>query len=193
MCTCASKKLTLGAFAMSANPDKPVDGASLTAHMRPSLVKYFKRKTGSAVEAEDLAQDVLVRVLTHASWKSPEEAKGYIFRAAVNRWRDRRRRQGTHGTTVAWDEEADEELQAAGAQSAPECVLMVREELDQTLTALEQLNERTRTVLILIKFEQMKVATVAQMLGISLSAVNKHLAKGLAQLAELRRQQDDER
>jgi RNA polymerase sigma-70 factor (ECF subfamily) len=158
--------------------------------MRPSLVKYFRRKTGNAVEAEDLAQDVLVRVLDHAKWKSPEEAKGYIFRAAVNRWHDRRRRQATHGATVEWDENAVAISRAHRAQSEPECVLIIQEELERTLKALEEMNGRTRTVLILIKLEQMKVATVAEMLGISPSAVNKHLAKGLAHLAQVRRQDD---
>jgi DNA-directed RNA polymerase specialized sigma24 family protein len=40
--------------------------------------------------------------------------------------------------------------------------------------------------MMLIKLEQMKVATVAEMLGISVSAVNKHLSKGVAHLARLR-------
>ncbi|MFO1466966.1 MAG: sigma-70 family RNA polymerase sigma factor [Steroidobacteraceae bacterium] len=156
--------------------------------MRPSLLKYFMRKTGSAAEAEDLTQDVLVRVLARAGWKSPEEARGYIFRAAVNRWRDRRRRQATHGTTVQWDEETAVKHQIERAQSWPERVLIAREDLDRTLQALEDMSERTRMVLVLIRLEQMKVATVAEMLGISVSAVNKHLAKGLSRLAELRRQ-----
>jgi RNA polymerase sigma-70 factor (ECF subfamily) len=151
--------------------------------MRPSLVKYFKRKTGSYVEAEDLAQDVLVRTLTHADWKSFDEAKGYIFRAAVNRWRDRCRRQKAHGITVSWNENSIEE---SGTQNPPECVLIVREELIQIAQALEELSVRTRTVMMLIKLEQMKVATVAEMLGISVSAVNKHLSKGVAHLARLR-------
>jgi RNA polymerase sigma factor (sigma-70 family) len=175
---------------MSANlipPDDTSDNPDLVAQMRPALVKYFKRKTGSAVEAEDLAQDVLVRALTHADWKSRDQAKGYIFRTAVNRWRDRRRRLQTHGMNVPWDEGSIEE---SGAQSPPECVLIVREELNQVIRVLEDLNERTRTVLMLIKLEQMRVATVAEMLGISVSAVNKHLSKGIARLAELRRQQD---
>lgn len=163
------------------------DGASLAAQMRPALVKYFKRKSGSAVEAEDLAQDVLVRALTHATWESPEQAKGYIFRAAVNRWRDRRRRLQTHGTSVVWDEASAGE---AGVGNPPECVLIVREELNQLAQALEGLNIRTRTVLMLIKLEKMRIASVAEMLGISVSAVNKHLAKGLARLAELRREQE---
>jgi DNA-directed RNA polymerase specialized sigma24 family protein len=52
------------------------------------------------------------------------------------------------------------------------------------------MNMRTRTVVMLIKLEQMKVATVAEMLGISTSAVGKHLAKGIAQLAALREEQE---
>lgn len=172
---------------MTVNADAPPESFNLVAQMRPALIKYFKRKSGSAVEAEDLTQDVLVRALTHAHWKSPSEAKGYIFRTAINRWRDRHRREETHGVTVGLDEA---ELEDLGTQKPPECVLIVREELSQVAQALEGMNVRTRTVLMLIKLEQMKVTAVADLLGISTSAVNKHLAKGLAQLAELRRYQD---
>jgi RNA polymerase sigma factor (sigma-70 family) len=164
-------------------PDNP----SLAAQMRPALVKYFKRKTGNAVEAEDLAQDVLVRALTHADWKSADQAKGYIFRTAVNRWRDRHRRLKTHGTNVSWDERHEKEL---GVENDPECVLIVREELNQIARTLDGLNARTRAVVMLIKMEQMKAATVADMLGISVSAVNKHLANAVAHLSALRKRLD---
>lgn len=157
--------------------------ASLVAQMRPALVKYFQRKTGSAVEAEDLTQDVLMRALTHVKWKTPSEAKGYIFRIAVNCWRDRCRRLKAHGVIVALDESNIEE---AGVENPPECVLIEEQDLNQLARALEQLTVRTRTVLMLIKLEQMKIATVAEVLGISVSAVNKHLARGLANLAQLR-------
>lgn len=181
---------------MSANTPLPdavadsvlADGASLTAQMRPALVRYFTRRTGNPAEAEDLAQDVLVRSLAHAHWKSAEQARGYIFRAAVNRWRDRRRRLLTRGVTVAWDEAAEGR---SGTENSPECVLIVREDLELIATALEEIPERTRTVLMLIKLEHMKVATVAEMLGISVRAVNKHLAKALAHLAQRRQCKDD--
>src|SRR5262245_35941917 len=153
-------------------PEELSEGTSFVAQMRPALVKYFKRKTGNAVEAEDLAQDVLVRALSHADWKSPDQAKGYIFRSAVNRWRDRRRRDRTHGISVPWD---DTTAGAPDEETGPECVLIVQEELRQVAQALKGLNARTRAVLMLIKLEQMKIATVADTLGISVSAVNKHL------------------
>jgi RNA polymerase sigma-70 factor (ECF subfamily) len=167
--------------------DPPADNQAFAAQMRPALVKYFTRKTGNSVEAEDLAQDVLVRALAHAHWTSVDQAKGYIFRAAINRWRDRRRRQQTHGTSVSWD---DTTHAPESADNLPERVLIIREEFKQVLDALDSMNERTQAVLMLIRWEGMRAATVASMLGISESAVNKHLAKGLAQLAELRRKQE---
>src|SRR5262245_19166500 len=102
-------------------PDDPPEGSSLVAQMRPVLVKYFRRRTGNAVEAEDLTQDVLVRALTHAHWQSWAQAQGYIFRIAVNRWRDRYRRLQTQGQTVAWDEAAAEHT---GTENSPERVLV---------------------------------------------------------------------
>lgn len=165
----------------------PSDGALIIAEMRPALVKYFERKCGVPAEAEDLAQDVLVKALGHVIWKTPEQAKGYIFRAAVNRWRDRRRRTLTHGTTVEWNEEA---LSAVGdlasvsnEELGPECVLGVEQELFHVTSALLQLSERCRDVFVLVRLEGMKQRAVAETLGISLSTVEKELVKALAHLA----------
>jgi RNA polymerase sigma factor (sigma-70 family) len=179
---------------MSVNPtslNNPSDNASFVSEMRPALVKYFRRKTGNPVEAEDLAQDVLLRALTHPNWKTHDQAKGYIFRTAVNRWRDSLRRRRIRGTVIAWDEASLEHAnEHAGSENLPERVLIAGEELNQVVRALEGMNVRTRTVLMLIKLEQMRIATVAEMLGISVSAVGKHLAKGIAELAALRKRQD---
>src|SRR5688572_6022586 len=161
---------------MAGNPDAPEhvpNSAPLLTQMRPALLRYFLRKTGSAAEAEDLTHDVLVRALTHAQWESVEEAKGYLFRSAVNRWHERYRKTGKHPETLKWGEEVEEYL---GSENPPESMLIIREELVQMLETLEEMNERTRAVLMLVNVEQMKVAAVAQMLGISVRAVSKHLA-----------------
>lgn len=158
--------------------------ALIVAQMRPALVKYFRRKCGATEEAEDLAQDVLVRALAHATWKSPDQAKGYIFRSAVNRWRDRRRMALTHGITVAPD---DATLGILNEEIGPEHVLIVEQELHRVETALLKLNVRTRDIFLLIRLEQMKHAAVAEMLGISVSTVEKELVKALAHLARCAR------
>jgi RNA polymerase sigma-70 factor (ECF subfamily) len=163
------------------------DAPSLAAKMRPALVTYFARKTGNVTEAEDLAQDVLARALAHATWSSAEEARGYIFRAAVNRWRDRCRRLGAQPVLLPLEEFENEE---SGSPFSPERVLVSKEEFRLIDRALNELNLRTKAVLLLVKVERMKISTVADMLGISSRAVDKHLAKALAHLLKARDRQE---
>lgn len=156
------------------------DSIALVAPLRPALVKYFLRKCGNGAEAEDLAQDVLVRALSKARWESAEQAKGYIFRIAVNRWRDRKRRSLTHGTVIEWDDAA---AFAQAEETCPERVLSNEQELHAVAAALQQLGERTRDVFMLFRLEQLKHGQIAEMFGISVSAVEKHVSKAVAHLA----------
>jgi RNA polymerase sigma-70 factor (ECF subfamily) len=149
------------------------------AQMRPALVRYFWRKCGTQAEAEDLAQDVMMRALGYAHHLSPEHAKGYIFRVAVNRWRDRQRRIVSRGTTL----ELNEALACVDEESVPERVSAAEQELRLVAESLMELGERTRDVFVLVRLEQMKQAEIAAMFGISVSAVEKHVAKAVAHLA----------
>lgn len=159
--------------------DSP-ESIALVAPLRPALIKYFLRKCGSAPEAEDLAQDVLERALSKARWETAEQAKGYIFRIAVNRWHDRNRRSLTHGVVVEWDDAASF---AQAEESSPERVLGSEQELHAVVEALASLSERTRDVFLLFRLEQMKHGQIAEMFGISVSAVEKHVSKAVAHLA----------
>jgi RNA polymerase sigma factor (sigma-70 family) len=161
------------------------DGRSVAAQLRPALIKFFKRKTGNAVEAEDLAQEVIVRALAHAHMKAPAQA--YIFRAALNLWRDRRRRLRVRGLSVEWDESAAAEI---GTENSPERVLLDQEELQRVVRALRTLDPRARTALMLVKLERMKIPNVAQVLGVSVRTVGKDLARAAARLARLRKSEE---
>ncbi len=150
-----------------------------TDALRPALVQYFRRRCGDVAEAEDLAQDVLLRMVGRSHWESPEHAKGYVFRAAANRWLDRQRRTATRGLTVDW---SDEHAHGLSDSTTPEGVSIQRQELDSATRALLELSERTRDVFVLVRLEHMKQRAVANLLGISVSAVEKHLVKAMTHL-----------
>ncbi len=154
--------------------------------MRPALIKYFKRRCGNAVEAEDLTHDVLVRALSHSAWISADQARGYIFRAAVNRWRDRGRRQMTQGEVLPWDDSAP---YSQDDGSISERVIAAREEMVLVIQALNELPERTRKVFVLQRLEQMTYPQIAEGLGMALSTVEKHMIRALAHLTAKRRAQ----
>lgn len=164
------------------------DQAALIVPLRPALVAFFLRRCNNPAEAEDLAQDVVLRALTHARWTSVEQARSYIFRIALNCWRDRGRRLLTHGTVVDWDEEVA--LEVAEGKS-PERVLSGKQELERIVMALRELSQRTRDIFVLCRLEKMKQAEIAQLMGISVSSVGQHLARALAHLAH--RTDPDER
>ena len=67
------------------------DLAQLSRRFRPALMSYFLRRVRSHAEAEDLTQDVFVRLtsLDPAEWRS---AEAFIFRMAANLLSDRSRR-----------------------------------------------------------------------------------------------------
>jgi RNA polymerase sigma factor (sigma-70 family) len=167
---------------MSANltPADSPDSSALVAPLRPALVKYFLRKCGNAAEAEDLTHDVLERALGKARWESAEQAKGYIFRIAVNRWHDRNRRGLTHGTVIEWDDAASF---AQAEVNSPERVLSSEQELHAVVAALQELGERTRDVFMLYRLEHLRHSEIAKLFGISVSAVEKHVSKAVAHLA----------
>ncbi len=63
---------------------------------RPMLVRYFRRHLQHEADAEDLAQEALMRLV-----RSPtqvDHAEAYVVRIAANLLRDRFRRERSHHT-----------------------------------------------------------------------------------------------
>ncbi len=161
-----------------ANPfPAEIDDSVLISELRPALVAFFRRRCGNAAEAEDLTQDVVLRALTHARWTSEEQARGYIFKIAINRWRDRGRRLLTHAVETDWN---DDQVQGVTDEISLDRVLFGQEEVRVISKALDEMEERTRDVFVLCRLEQMKQTEIAEALGISISSVEKHLVKALA-------------
>ncbi|MBN9318276.1 MAG: sigma-70 family RNA polymerase sigma factor, partial [Caulobacterales bacterium] len=65
---------------------------------------------------------------------------------------------------------------------SPERVLLGREKLDRALAVLQRLPARTRQIFILHRFEDMTYPRIAASLGISKSAVEKHMIRALKAL-----------
>jgi len=154
--------------------------AALVASLRPALVAYFHSRCRNVAEAEDLAQDVVVRALAHADALSPGRENRYVFRIALNRWRDRGRRLVSHGACVAWDEQS---VLMVSDGFCPERIASGEQELERVVNVLLELGERTRQALMLYRVERMRQADIAKVMGISVSAVEKHLARAAAHLA----------
>jgi RNA polymerase sigma factor (sigma-70 family) len=150
-------------------------------------MSFFLRRVGDHAEAEDLTQQVFLRLLGSGGVKEPEHAEGFVFTVATNLLRDRARRSARRGPAAipAPDPDLVSELARELAEDrSPERVLLGRESLAEVLRALDELGERTRDMFILFRLENMKQRDIAALYGIGVSTVEKHIMKATLHLAK---------
>jgi RNA polymerase sigma factor (sigma-70 family) len=148
---------------------------------RISLERYFIRRVRDRGEAEDLVQDVFVRLTRRGGLGDVENLSGYIFETAASVLQDRARRRQVRAADAhdAFDVEHH-----AGEDFAPDRVLDGKERLRLVSAALLELPERTRHIFVLRRVDGMRYNEIASRFGISVSAVEKHMQRAVAFLAQ---------
>lgn len=159
--------------------------SQLVGELRPELLRFLTARLGDAAEAEEVLQDLWMRVRGGAGGPVAN-AKAYLYRAAQNlaldRIRERRRR------VVRESEWADTQRAAVpGAEPVDprphaETVLLQREEAEALASAIAGLPEAAGRAFRMLKLDGMPHAEVARILGISRSGVEKHMALAMAHL-----------
>jgi RNA polymerase sigma-70 factor (ECF subfamily) len=151
----------------------------LAARFSAPLASYFRRRVGSGEDVSDLVQEVFLRIAKMPDPGVIEVPDRFLFVIAANTLRDRARRLAAKGDPRHVQIEG---LELESADVSPFRVLAGREGVRQVERALRELPERTRDVLVLKLFEEFRMADVANALGISKRAAEKHYARALQHL-----------
>jgi RNA polymerase sigma-70 factor (ECF subfamily) len=169
--------------------------APLMQHWELPLKRFIFRIVGNATEAEDLAQEVFVRVYTkRATFRVGGKFSTWCFSIAANQARNRLRwwRRRPALSLDAWaaggGETPDES--AAGAAAGPQAVR--REQIAAVRSAVAALPVDLRTALVLFEYEGQSMAEIAEALGCTAKAVENRLYRARQQLkVALRLDPDD--
>jgi RNA polymerase sigma-70 factor (ECF subfamily) len=149
-------------------------------------MSFFLRRVGHYAEAEDLTQQVFLRLLGAGELDRIEDAEAFVFTVATNLLRDRARRAARSASSIGYsldDGLIDQVLHELVEDRSPERVILARESLADVLRSLDALGERTRDIFILSRLENMKHRNIAELYGISASTVEKHVMKAALHLA----------
>jgi RNA polymerase sigma-70 factor (ECF subfamily) len=135
-----------------------------------------------------MVQDVFARIVTRDSVEPIKNLGGYVLKIASSVIADRSRRRAVRlaDAHVPFDPDFH-----AGEEIDPERVLGGKEDLNAAVAALLSLPERTRTVFVLRRLEEYSYRDIAAHLGISVSAVEKHLVRALQHLSAEREKHFD--
>uniref|UniRef100_UPI0035CACF06 RNA polymerase sigma factor n=1 Tax=uncultured Sphingomonas sp. TaxID=158754 RepID=UPI0035CACF06 len=153
---------------------------------RGPLLRFVIARCGDAADAEDILQDLWLRLDTVASGPI-DNGRAYLFRMAQNlvldRLRERRRREQRdhHWTsaTLAVDPRAGEVVDQT---DDAERTLIKREDATRLARAIADLPPGAGQAFRLHKIEGLSQPEVAARLGISRSGVEKHMAVAMAHL-----------
>jgi RNA polymerase sigma factor (sigma-70 family) len=160
--------------------------SELAVRFQRPLMTFFLRRIKDRSAAEDLTQDVLLKVVRACEKGQIERADSYVFKVAINLLRDQRRRALRVGPAlfVSIEEDLDGQLDSQLVEAiSPERVLLSEDSLADVLRCLQELGELTRNIFILFRLENMKQKDIAALYGIGQSTVEKHVVKAVIHLA----------
>lgn len=153
---------------------------------RADLVRFFTARLGSRAAAEDLIQDLYLRITTLDARAPIDHPSAFLYRTAVNLMLDRLR--GERRTILrdhAWHDSRRVRIGDADIadEPSPEQAVAGRERLRQLLDAVACLPPQTRRAFELHKFGGHSHAETARMLGVSTKTVEKQVSAALRQLS----------
>ncbi|EQB18933.1 RNA polymerase sigma factor [Novosphingobium lindaniclasticum] len=156
--------------------------AAQLENLRYTLERFFQRRVKEREDIPDLIQDVFVRLLGRGGEANIEHLNSYVLQIAASVLVDRSRRRSVrhHDDHVQFDPQ-----RSAEADIGPDRIVAGREALRMLMFAVEQMPERTRSVFVLRRLEQMSYKEIAKRLGLSVSAVEKHMVRAAERLASL--------
>jgi RNA polymerase sigma-70 factor (ECF subfamily) len=136
------------------------------------------RLTGNRYDAEDLTQEVFVRVFRSLSDYTPGTFEGWLYRITTNLFLDGVRRR-KRIRFEALPEEAD---RVVGTSPTPERAYEERNFDPDVQAALDALPPEFRAAVVLCDIEQLSYEEIAATLGVKLGTVRSRIHRGRAQL-----------
>ena len=151
---------------------------ALTARLTPRVFGHAVRVLGDRAEAEDVAQDAMIRLWKVApDWRMGEaKVSTWLYRVTANLCTDRLRRKRGVGL-----DEVDEPHDPSPSVTDQ---LQTRERMDALQAGLQTLPERQRQAVILRHIEGLANPEIAEILEISTEAVESLTARGKRALAQ---------
>ncbi len=161
----------------------------LLSEFGPRLYRYFLRVSGSQANAEDLLQDLFVRLLEKiGSYRHEYKFEHWLFQVAANMARDRARKLSRHKPAMSlYSQDDDQQLadQIESEEKEPLQLLQDRHQIDQLQEALTQLPEQDREILLLRHYSQLSFKEIADYYDVPVSTALVRVHRGLKKLRKI--------
>lgn len=143
-----------------------------------AVTRYIYYKCGNLQQAEDIVQDVFVKLWKLCATVSFSKVKAYLYRAAGNSFLNEK----AHEKIVL--KHLKKKTPAVDIES-PEYLMQMEEFHQKLKLAIESLPQKEREVYLLSRVEKKTYSDIAEITGIGVKAVERRMSKALLQLREV--------
>ncbi|HHU78280.1 MAG: RNA polymerase sigma factor [Caldicoprobacterales bacterium] len=151
------------------------------------IYNYCLRMTNSREDAEDLTQEVFVRVYRNLNkFRGKSRLSTWIYRIAHNVCIDQYRRTKAVSISISQPRGADDEreMELPAESPSPEEEIIRREEQERLLECISRLKPAYRTVIVLRDIQNHSYEEIAEILSLPLGTVKSHISRARAALRE---------
>ena len=149
------------------------------------LLDMLRKRIRPAADAEDHLHSAIVRYLRRSEGEEVHDPKAFLARTAINLAIDADRRRRAHDET---SEDAQQFSNLIDQHPLQDEVIEARERLYSVRQALSRLPRRTREIFLMHRLGGMKYREIGAALGISVSTVERNIAKAGQVLLRLSRE-----
>lgn len=154
---------------------------------REALVRFFTARLGSAAAAEDLVQDIYVKLSSLEDTGDVQNEVAFVYRLGSNLMLDKLRQERRSAARDGhWRESTIASVQGEDIADEPwaDEALASRQRLGRLIQAVQSLPESQRDAFRFHKLEGLSQAETAARMGVSVSSVEKYIRAALRHLAD---------
>lgn len=173
------KRIQKGSEPQNDSPTTPVGLAALAfEQFSTGLYRFLLRRLRSVEKAEDLSQEVYLRLLRATELGHVKSPQAYVYRVALNVLSEFQIRE--RGGEVTFDSDAVAQMaEQLEGESVPEAIYEQDAQAARFEQAIRELPPMQRAVLRLATQDVLSHAEIAVRLGISVSTMRNHLYKAI--------------
>lgn len=145
--------------------------------------RFLLRRGNTGADADDLVQEAFLRMQEYcAKGREVRQPEAFLIRTAqrlaMNAHRDAHRH-------LYADENVEEITHLVDTNPTPDEVLASVQCLERMRRALDAVSHKTREVFFMHRLDGMSYAQIAEHMGVSVSAIEKHMANALVILGNV--------
>ena len=164
--------------------------------MREVLLRFLTARLGDPAAADDVYQELFVRLRGGALPQDLTNPRGYVFRMAYNLANElARARRRQEARDIHWTDTTTQKVgtDTISDTAAADDALASKERLAAVMRALDALPPKTREVFVMCRVRGLSHRDIAEVMGISTKTVEKHMTAALKHLTLILRSTEGER